>query len=198
MKRALIVLVSVFASVGAVRASTPELPPTVIATAAWAPAKGAYGTVQKVRDARGIYLRIVDPEGAPLWRSPRLGQADHAFSIQGHAASVAVVDVTGDGVPDVVTSAFHGPDAAGLYVFQGAPETGFKLVRCEHPEEKLSRPFLVSDRPAPEGLDLACQADGSVKVLGRKFANDGGRPVTAYFVYRFRAGAYELASIEKP
>lgn len=179
-------------------AGEPELPVSILATAPWAPPSGAYGTVQKVHDARGVYVRVVDTEGTPMWKSPRIGERDHDFSIAGKPSKLAVMDLTGDGQPEIVTAAFHGPDASGLYVFTSAPQPGFKLIRCEHPEAGLSRPFLCSDRPAPEGADLACQADGSVKVLGRSFPDDfSGPPVTAYYVYAYSEGAYRLKSVEK-
>ena len=170
----------------------------IIASAAWAPATGAYGTVQKVHDATGVYVRVVDTLGAPLWRSPSLGARDHQFSVNGRPTELAVMDLTGDGKPEIVTAAFHGPDAAGLYVFEGAPSPGFKLLRCEHPEVGLSRPFLVSDRPAPGGLDFACQPGGTVRVRGRSFPDDlSGPPVDATYVYRYGAGAFRLTSVEK-
>ena len=173
--------------------------PEVLAATTWQATAGApVYAVQKLKAGGAVYLEVADPFGKPVWRSPDLGSEDHLLSMRGTPSALAVEDVTGDGVPELVTAAFYGPEASGLYVFAGSPQAGFRAVPVLDARTRARAEHFVSDRPLSEGRDLRCLPGGRVRVIGRSFSADGTPPQVMAWSYTFRDGAYWLADVDQP
>lgn len=146
----------------------------------------------KVQEGESIRLVIRDAAGAKLFESEELGSEERLFTLDGKATSLALRDLTGDGVPEAVTAAFYGPRASGLYVFTfDAAAKKFVPVQCTYPKHDLTRDMLVSDLQQSDGTDMIIAADGAVTMLGLQYPEkDGGEPVPAAYTFVFKDGKF--------
>ncbi|HOY67102.1 MAG TPA: hypothetical protein PLP29_09445 [Candidatus Ozemobacteraceae bacterium] len=143
--------------------------------------------VLKTRDADAIRLTIQDAAGTNLFQSEVLGSEEKLFTLDGKPTSLALRDLTGDGVPEVVTSAFYGPRASGLYVFTwDAAAKKFVPVPCTYPKFDLTRDLLVSDVQRDDGSDMVIGADNAVTMLGLVYPEkEGDEPTKAAYTFTF-------------
>lgn len=146
----------------------------------------------KVQEGASIKLVIRDAAGAKLFESEELGSEERPFTLEGKPTSLALRDLTGDGVPEAVTAAFYGPRASGLYVFTYDVATKkFVPVLCTYPKHDLTRDMLVSDLQQSDGSDMLIAADGTVTMLGLQYPEkDGGEPVPAAYTFVFKDGKF--------
>ncbi|HOT29448.1 MAG TPA: hypothetical protein PLU72_14805 [Candidatus Ozemobacteraceae bacterium] len=148
--------------------------------------------VIKIQEGESIRLVIRDAAGAKLFESEELGSEDRLFTLDGKPTSLALRDLTGDGVPEAMTAAFYGPRASGLFVFTyDASAKTFVPVRCTYPKHDLTRDMLVSDLQQGDGSDMIVGADGTVTMLGLQYPeNDGAEPVPAAYTFIFKDGMF--------
>lgn len=146
----------------------------------------------KVKEGESIRLVIQDAAGKKLFESEELGSEEKLFTLDGKATSLALRDMTGDGVPEAVTAAFYGPRASGLFVFtfDTASKT-FVPVQCTYPKQDLTRDMLVSDLQQEDGSDMIIGADGVVTMLGLVFPEkEGQEPTSAAYTFAFKDGTF--------
>ncbi|HNW33930.1 MAG TPA: hypothetical protein PKM25_03290 [Candidatus Ozemobacteraceae bacterium] len=148
--------------------------------------------VLKVKEGESIRLIIQDAAGKKLFESEELGSEEKLFTLGGKALSLALQDVTGDGVPEVLTAAFYGPRASGLFVFTyDAASKTFIPVQCTYPKQDLTRDMLVSDLQQEDGSDMVIGADGTVTMLGLVYPEKEGRePTSAAYIFAFKDGKF--------
>jgi len=148
--------------------------------------------VVKAKDGESIRLTIKDSAGKKLFESEELGSEEKLFTLNGSAMSLAIRDMTGDGVPEVVTAAFYGPRASGLFVFTyDVASKKFVPVPCTYPKEDLTREMLVSDIQCEDGSDMVIGADGVVTMLGLVYhEKEGQEPTPAAYTFVFKDGKF--------
>lgn len=146
----------------------------------------------KVQDGESIRLVIRDAAGKQLFESDELGIEDRQFTLDGKPASLALRDLTGDGVPEAVTAAFYGPRASGLFIFTyDVAAKKFVPVQCTYPKHNLTRDMLVSDLQQSNGTDMIIGADGIVTMLGMEYPEKADKePFPAAFTFAFKDGKF--------
>jgi hypothetical protein len=159
------------------------------------PVPGAPGqllTIRKIKSGDVVALAGRDAAGKLTWLGPILGSADHPVVVRGRPVSLELVDVTGDGQPEVLAAAFVGPRASHLYVMRYKDgKDWLEPIPCEQGPEHAVRDVIVSD--AERGEDLVVQANGTVEALGLDYsAGAAGPPPVARFRYAYRDGRYHF------
>lgn len=157
-------------------------------------AAGGELTINKFYSGDEICVEIVDKSGKKLLEMPAIGTKDKMFSLNGKATSLAVADVTGDGVAEVLASAFYGP-ASALYVFK-FDEAGKKFapVRfADSDDVDLQRDYMVSDLPATDGHDMSVDADLNLIARGKIYPSSPEEAVKAgEYRFKFADGVFKL------
>ena len=148
--------------------------------------------VVKAKEGKSIRLVIQDAAGKKLFESEELGSEEKMFTLNGKATSLALHDLTGDGIPEVITAAFYGPRASGLYVFSYDPAAKkFIPIPCTYPKQDLTRDLLVSDLQREDGSDIVIGADGTVTMLGLVYPEkEGQEPIPAAYTFGFKDGRF--------
>ena len=153
--------------------------------------------ITKTRRPDGIYLIARDISLRTVWISPNLGSEDKTFFLDDKATILGVKELTGDGLPELVSSAFYGPSASGLYVYSWNPSRRVFSPITNVASETEPREHLVSDIPVESGDDMVIERDGTIRLLGRVFDPRAEHPpTTGIYVYRFRNGVFHLQTIE--
>ena len=146
-------------------------------------------TVEKRQHADSVYLRVADSSGREIWHSAELGSEDRSFLLDGRESKLALCDLDGDGRLEIVTAAFYGPVASGMYVFRYDPqEKVFSQVMWRFENQDLNRDALVSDLPSRGGQDLELSSvSGEAGALGMIYpetADHLPRPGSNHFPFR--------------
>lgn len=162
------------------------------------PAQGVC-EVRKLKDAQGITIAVVGKNGSSLWKSEPLGEDDKTFLLGEMPTTLALQDLDGDGLPEILVSAFIGPRSSGLYVFRyDASTKGFVAIPCRFPKEGLERDCLISDVHQASGGDLVIRPDGTAQVLGMIYSEDSDEPPTpGLWTFAFQGGAFVHQATEK-
>ncbi|MDD3148897.1 MAG: hypothetical protein PHD82_16510, partial [Candidatus Riflebacteria bacterium] len=115
-------------------------------------------------DTNGVTLKILGAEGKEIFASENLGSEDKLFMMGDQATGLATHDFDGDGNPEILVSAFYGPQASGLYVFRYDTAAGkFAPVKfLNSTDAELSTENLVSDIRQENGSDMVVKEDGSL------------------------------------
>ena len=150
--------------------------------------------VEKRIDAMAVALRVTDTDGKVIFTSETLGSEEKLFVIDRKAVSLAVKDLNGDNSPELITAAFYGPTASGLYVFSyDAASKQFKPLQFVHPEADLTRDFMVSDIRQANGEDLLFLDNDVLRSLGMIYSADPEvDPVAGFYFYKFIDGAFKF------
>lgn len=175
--------------------------PETLASVTYESAKqpGSKFIVSKTLASDGVHIEMRDGTGRVVWTSPSLGTADKLFTADARASRLALVDVTGDGVPEVVTAATSPPRSALLHVFRlDAAQTELRPIPCVFPADGTSRDAFVTDLAQEDGQDLTILADRRIQTLGRTYGSAGIRkPGAGIYVFGFREGAFRLQSVRE-
>ncbi len=144
-------------------------------------------TINKFKAADAVGVEILDKAGNKLLDMPSIGSTEKMFSFNDAATSLAVVDLTGDGVAEVVASAFFGPGSA-LYVFRFDSESKkFVPIKFDdNTDPEMHREFMVSDLPSDDGKDMAILPDLTLKARGKIYpasAEDDAKEGEYFFKY---------------
>ncbi|NLI77455.1 MAG: hypothetical protein GX442_13565 [Candidatus Riflebacteria bacterium] len=159
--------------------------------------KGKVFQVDKVLKDDGVWVQVSGPlpDKSLVWTSENLGVEEKTFTLDGKAESLALKDLTGDSVPEVVTAAFYGPKASGMWVFTwSGADKKFVPIVVTHPKEDLTRDFFVADIQQESGGELVIGPDGKVTCLGLIYSEkEGEEPQPAQYVYELKDGKYVFA-----
>ncbi|HEY9070108.1 MAG TPA: hypothetical protein VIV61_07605 [Candidatus Ozemobacteraceae bacterium] len=149
-------------------------------------------TAIKRQDGDAIRLLIQDATGKTLFESDVLGSAEKLFRVEASDTSLAIRDLTGDGIPEALASSFYGPKASGLYVFTyDVASHTFVPIPVTFPKDDLTRDMFVSDIQAQDGSDMHVAADNTVTVIGMQYPEkEGDLPVPAAFSFTFEKGRF--------
>ncbi|HOY65388.1 MAG TPA: hypothetical protein PLP29_00785 [Candidatus Ozemobacteraceae bacterium] len=149
-------------------------------------------TAIKRQDGDAIRLLIQDAAGKTLFESDVLGSEEKLFRVEDRDTSLAIRDLTGDGIPEALASAFYGPKASGLYVFTyDLASHTFVPVQVTFPKDDLTRDLFVSDIQARDGSDMHVAADNTVTVIGMQYSEkEGEQPIPAAFTFTFEKGRF--------
>ncbi len=156
--------------------------------------KGKAFQVDKVLKDDGVWVQVSGPlpDKTAVWTSDNLGVEEKTFTLGDRSESLALKDLTGDGVPEIVTAAFYGPRASGMWVFtwSGADQKFVPIV-VTHPQDDLTRDFFVADIQQESGGELVIGPDGKVTCLGLIYSDkEGEEPQPAQYVYELKDGKY--------
>ncbi|MBF0501775.1 MAG: hypothetical protein HQM09_16680 [Candidatus Riflebacteria bacterium] len=163
--------------------------------------KSATGNIDiiKIQHDDGIYLEATATPGKKFWTSDNLGSEDKNFIIGGASATLAIRDIDGDGRDEIVTAAFYGPDASGLYVYRFMDmKTGFVPIANYSDTGDSEMNFFVSDIRQESGEDMVINNDGTVRIMGKIYSDNGNTPpMPGYYYYKLKDARYRLFKTEK-
>lgn len=156
--------------------------------------------VEKYLDDKGVGIRATSAAGEKLLELGEIGVEDKLFIIDEKASGLAIKDLDGDGTPEIITAAFYGPKASGLYVFKFDAEkrrfAAIKFVNSADPT--LSTDFMTSDMRQDGGEDMVIAADGSIVALGMIYPADASsEPVAGLYTWKLAEGSFKLTE-KKP
>lgn len=155
---------------------------------------GQQMTVEKRMDNQDLTLRITDADGKQIFVSEILGSQEKLFVIAREATSLAVRDLDDNGSPEIITAAFYGPNASGLYIFSydEAAKT-FKPIQFVHSEADLTRDFMISDIHQENGEDLVFLADDVVRALGMIYSSEPDiESIAGFYFYKLTDGVFKF------
>lgn len=142
-----------------------------------------------------VLVSIVTKSGEKLLDMGALGSEDKKFTDGEKTIGLAVKDLTGDGIPEVISSAYYGP-ASALYVFQFNPASKkFAPMKfIDSSDAELNRDFMVSDFPAADGEGMVILPDNSLKAIGKIYPSEPDKEVIpGTYLFRFDNGSFKLA-----
>lgn len=156
--------------------------------------------ITKYLDEKGVGIRAATADGTKICEFGEMGSEDKLFTIDAKATGLAVKDITGDGVAEIITAAFYGPTASGLYVFNydaaSKKLVPVKFLNSDDPE--LSTDFMVSDVRQENNQDMTVEADGTLQAVGKIYPEDAGsEPVTGLYKFKYADGSFKLSE-KKP
>lgn len=157
-------------------------------------AAGGELTVNKFLANDEVGIEILDKSGAKLLDLNAMGSQDKLFTAMDAAVNLKIVDLTGDGVPEVVASAFFGPGSA-LYVFKfDAAGKKFAPVKfADNPDPEMHREYMVSDLPSEDGKDMLIKEDLSLVARGKIYpASPEDSMKEGEYLFKFADGAFKL------
>jgi hypothetical protein len=162
-------------------------------------AAGGELTINKFFAGNEICVEIIDETGKKLLEMHGIGTQEKLFSLRGKATGLAVADVTGDGVEEVLASAFYGP-ASALYVFK-FDEAGKKFAPIKFADSDdayLHREYMVSDLPATDGTDMRIDDELNLIARGKIFPSSAEESVkTGEYHFKFIDKVFKLIEIKE-
>lgn len=130
-----------------------------------------------------VSISVRTKEGKPIWTSEILGEQEKFFIIDKNATSLAIKDLNGDKVPEIITAAMTGPDRSALYVYKYEPkENKFVPMQFKHEKQKVYRDFMVSDMYQKDGQDLVFMGDNKVRALGKIYSEQSA-PIAGFYYF---------------
>ncbi len=146
-------------------------------------------------DNGSVTLKVFTADGKEFWTSSPLGEQEKKFVVDGAASPLAIKDLTGDGVPELITAAMTGLDSSALYVFKfdGQNKT-FTPMNFKYEKENLSRDFLVSDMYQENGEDLFFLPENKIRALG-KIYSEGDAPVPGFYVFSLKDNEFVCSEV---
>lgn len=162
-------------------------------------AAGGELTVKKFFADEEICVEVVDKSGNKLLEMPSMGTREKMFQINGKPASLAIADVTGDGVEEILASAFYGP-ASALYVFKfdSASKKFSPIKFADSDDAELHREFMVSDLPSDNGSDMTVKEDLRLVARGKIYPSSPEESVKAgEYTFKYADGVFKLIKTEE-
>lgn len=152
-------------------------------------------SVIKRIDQGTVTLKVLGVDGKEMWASLPLGEQEKLFIIDGAASPLTVKDLTGDGVPEIITAAMTGPETSALYVFKyDAAGKKFVGMNFKYEKEQLSRDFMVSDMYQKNGEDIVFMPENQVRALGKIFNEDAG-PTAGFYFFKLTGDEFVCSEI---
>ena len=154
-------------------------------------------TVNKLQRGQDVLLQVEQADGKVLWKSDSLGSEDKAFIWQDKAEKLVLADLDGDGRLEILTAAFYGPRASGLYVFRADEGLSFVPMKCRFPEDDVERDCIVSDMHQENGWDLVFLRPDTVQALGMQFSEDPeGEARPSHYLFKLKGDAFILERVK--
>ena len=164
------------------------------------PVPGASETlvIKKIKVGEDVTLVAINSKDQTVWTSTALGIEEKQFRLDGKPQTLALVDLDKDGVPEVLTSAFYGPKASGLYTFKFGPTMGFIPIPVRFPKVEDLQQWLISDLQQSEGTDMEVTSDGKATILGMIYSATGEEdPAPGKYTFALEKGEWLSKAIEK-
>ncbi len=152
--------------------------------------------VAKYLDDKGVGIRLSTEAGGKIYQHENLGSEDKLFKLDDKGTKLALKDLTGDGIPEILAAAFYGPTASGLYVFSydaaAKKIVPVKFLNSNSPD--LSTECMVSDIRQEDGSDMVINADGSMTAMGMIYPKEpGDEAAPGFYTWKFADGMFKLA-----
>jgi hypothetical protein len=156
-----------------------------------------YNVVKRI-EKESVTITLTGKKGDVFWTSESLGVQEKLFNIDSAAKGIAIKDLTGDGVAEIIAAAMTGEDRSALYVFSFNKDTGkFAPVEFNYEKQNLKREFVVSDIYQANGDDYLFSEDGKLRVLGQIYSESGETPpVAGFYFFQFRNNLFVNTSVE--
>lgn len=154
--------------------------------------------VKKFKINEEVGLTITNKAGDKLLDISSMGVEEKLFTIKNEAKSIAVKDVTGDGVPEVITTAYYGP-ASALYVFKYDKKTNkFAPIKfIDTNDAEMNRDYMISDMPQDNGYDMTVLANNQLRALGKIYPSTlGEKAKVGYYYFKLDKDGYKLIKTE--
>jgi hypothetical protein len=130
-----------------------------------------------------VSLSITTTTGKTIASKPDLGEQEKLFIFAGKATSLAVKDLNGDKVPEIITAAMLGTDRSALYVFSfDAQSKKLSPMSFSYKKQNLSRDFLVADMYQQNGQDIVFVAENHIRALGKIYKPAG--PIAGFYDFK--------------
>lgn len=156
--------------------------------------KAKFSVIKRI-DQGTVTLKVLGADGKEMWASLPLGEQEKLFIIDGAASPLTVKDLTGDGVPEIITAAMTGPETSALYVFKyDAAGKKFVGMNFKYEKEQLSRDFMVSDMYQKNGEDIVFMPENQVRALGKIFNEDAG-PTAGFYFFKLAGDEFVCTEI---
>jgi hypothetical protein len=155
--------------------------------------------IEKFKTNNNIGISISSKSGESLLEMKELGVEEKLFTVGEKPTSLIVKDVTGDGVPEVITAAYYGP-ASALYVFKfdKAKRKFLPMKFIDSKDASMHRDFMVSDMPQDNGQDMTIMANNNLRALGKIYPAKAGQKATpGLYFFVHKKGAFKLQKTEK-
>ncbi len=153
-----------------------------------------FNVVKRI-DNGTVTIKVFTVDGKEFWASSPLGEQEKKFIVDGTASPLAIKDLTGDGVPELITAAMTGPDSSALYVFKyDGQNKAFAPMNFKYEKEDLSRDFMVSDMYQENGEDLFFLPDNKIRALGKIYSEEAA-PVPGFYVFSLKGNEFVCSEI---
>lgn len=151
--------------------------------------------IMKVKREGGIVLKILEKQKGQfrqLWESNELGKEDRDFWIDQKTSKLEVTDINQDNKEEIITAAFYGPYATGLYIYVWDKGAQKPILLSPHDKYKnvLGRCF-VSDFELEKGKNIIVKSNGIIRVVGKEYSLEHP-PMIKIYEYRWESGRYIL------
>lgn len=166
----------------------------VLAENSFALKEATYNVIKRI-DKNSVTLRVFNAKGEQFWSSDALGEQEKMFVLDGNATGLAIRDLTGDSIPELITAAMTGPDSSALYVFKLDSEAGkFVPMNFKYEKENLTRDFLVSDMYQKDGQDFCFLPENLIRALGKIYSEEAA-PVAGFYTFKLTDGAFVCSEV---
>jgi hypothetical protein len=146
--------------------------------------------VVRTIDNNNVSIKVLDKDSKEIWTSIALGFDAWNFKLNGKVSSLEIEDVDGDNIPEIITACTTGDIQSAMYIFKYNPEKkNFSPMNFGYVKYKdMTRDFMVSDIPAPNGENMVFENKAKVRCLGKIYTEDG--PVPGYYYFELKNGEY--------
>lgn len=145
-----------------------------------------------------VGITITNVLGEKLLDFSSLGVKEKLFTIDNKVKSLLIKDLTGDGIPEVVTTAYYGP-ASALYVFKYDEKSNeFVPIKFIYNNDvKMNKDYMVSDMPQDNGFDMTVLKNNQLRALGKIYPSDLGEKIkVGYYYFKLIDDCYKLINTE--
>lgn len=154
--------------------------------------------VKKFKINEKVGITITNKLGKKLLDFSSMGAKEKLFTVGNEAKSIAIKDITGDGVPEVITTAYYGP-ASALYVFKYDQKADkFAPIKfIDSKDAEMNRDYMISDMPQDNGFDMTILENNQIRSLGKIYPSAlGERPKVGYYYFKLENDGYKLIRTE--
>lgn len=156
---------------------------------------GADYMVSKRIENSTVTLKVQGAKGETLWTSAPLGDQEKLFMVDDQAVSIAAKDLTGDGIPELLTAAMTGESSSAFYVFKfDAEKKQFTGMDFKYEKAELTRDFMVSDMYQANGADITVMPENKIRALGKIYDEKSG-PIAGFYYFKHTDGAFLCSEI---
>lgn len=151
--------------------------------------------VKKI-EQKTVSLQVKTADGKSFWSSTPLGDQEKLFVVDDKAESLTVKDLTGDGIPEIITAAMTSESGSALYVFRLDEKAGsFTAMDFKYKDADLVRDFAVSDMYQKSGYDFVINKENQIQVLGKIYSEKDG-PKPGFYFFSLEGQSFICKKIE--